>query len=251
MKRLVIFQIMLVFFLSVNAESQSALLDSAANYYTAGKYEQAISTYERIVKNGYEAAELYFNLGNAYYKSNKFPMAIVNYERALKLAPKNEDIQFNLQLANMHVVDKIDTVPEFFLVSWLNQFIKKLSSNQWALISVSAFVFGLVFFLVFFLSNRVTARRFSFWLGIVLIIGSLFTFNYSRKQKWFALNEPSAIVMTPSVVVKSSPDMSGTELFLIHEGLKIKVIDELGEWCEIKLPDGNKGWVKHSDLVII
>lgn len=233
------------------AQNNQALLDSASTAYTAGKYEKTIELYQQVLDNGYESAGLYFNLGNAYYKSNKIPMAIANYERALNLDPKDEDIQFNLRLANTHVVDKIDVMPEFFLNSWWQNFMGILSSNQWALISMSVFVVGLILLLIFFLSQNSLARKFSFWTGVVLIIITLFTFNFSRKQKWMAEHEPEAIIMTPSVTVKSSPDESGTELFLIHEGLKVKVTDELGNWREIKLSDGNKGWVKEGDLEVI
>lgn len=228
-----------------------AQLDSAANCYNATKYEQAIAIYESIVAQGYESSELYYNLGNAYYKSNKFPYAIANYERALKLNATDEDIQFNLQLANTHVVDKIEILPEFFLKSWGQSLVRALTSNQWAVLSIVSFVAALVLLLLFFLTDRPLLRRFAFWIGLLLVVEAAFTFSFSSKQKQNVLNEPEAIVVTPSVVVKSSPDATGTELFLIHEGLKIKVTNQNGEWSEIKLSDGNKGWVKTADFVVI
>jgi len=228
-----------------------AQLDSAANCYNATKYEQAIAIYESIVAQGYVSSELYFNLGNAYYKSNKFPYAIANYERALKLNATDEDIQFNLQLANTHVVDKIEILPEFFLKSWGQSLVRALTSNQWAVLSIVSFVAALVLLLLFFLTDRPLLRRFAFWIGLLLVVETAFTFSFSSKQKQNVLNEPEAIVVTPSVVVKSSPDAIGTELFLIHEGLKIKVTNQNGEWSEIKLSDGNKGWVKTADFVVI
>ncbi|MBO7477998.1 MAG: SH3 domain-containing protein, partial [Salinivirgaceae bacterium] len=86
---------------------------------------------------------------------------------------------------------------------------------------------------------------------LLLIVEAAFSFSFSSKQKAAVLNEPEAIVVTPSVVVKSSPDAAGTELFLIHEGLKIKVTNHNGDWSEIRLSDGNKGWVKSEDLLVI
>ena len=228
-----------------------AQLDSAAASYQATKYEQAISIYESIVAQGYESSELYFNLGNAYYKSNKIPYAIANYERALKLNATDEDILFNLQLANTHVVDKIDVLPEFFLKSWGQSLVRAFTSNQWAVLSIVSFVVALVLLLLFFLTDRPLLRRFAFWIGLLLIVESAFSFSFSSKQKNNVLNEPEAIVVTPSVVVKSSPDAMGTELFLINEGQKIKVTNQNGEWSEIKLSDGNKGWVKTADYVLI
>lgn len=240
-----------LFSLASLAENHTQKLDTAAIYYSNQEFEKAIDTYEQIISNGYESAELYYNLGNAYYKSNKFALAIVNYERAKKLNPNDDDIDFNLKLANTHVVDKIDVIPQFFLSSWWDNLILLLSSNNWAIISMAAFILGLLGLLLFFLSHSTFIRRFSFWLGVAVLIISLFTFNFSRKQKWLDENEPDAIILTPSVVVKSAPSESGTELFLIHEGLKVTVTDKLGDWREIRLSDGNEGWIKLNDLVII
>jgi tetratricopeptide (TPR) repeat protein len=227
-------------------------LDSAAANYQATHYEKAIAIYENIVAQGYHSSELYYNLGNAYYKSNKFPMAIVNYERALKLNPNDEDAKFNLQLANTHVVDKIDVLPEFFLKTWGQSFIQSLNSNQWAILSLLSFIVALGLFLLFFLTDRAMLRKFSFWIGTLLVVITLLSFTYARKQKNLAQNEPDAIVISPSVVVKGSPDENSTDLFLMHEGLKIRVSRKLdNNWSEIKLSDGNKGWVKNSDFVII
>jgi SH3-like domain-containing protein len=111
-----------------------------------------------------------------------------------------------------------------------------------------AFVAALAGLLVFFLARVVIVRQISFWAGILLIVISVFTFNFSRKQYAKSQNEPQAIIITPSVVVKSSPSDGGTDLFLIHEGLKVTVTDKLGSWREIKLSDGNEGWIKNSDL---
>lgn len=228
-----------------------ALVDSGNHYYTSAKYEQAISAYEQIIADGYESAELYFNLGNAYYKSNKVAHSIVNYERSLKLNPNDEDTKFNLQLANTLVVDKIEVLPRFFLSSWMTKFIMTFDTNVWAIISMVLFVSALILLLLFFLSDAIVVRKVSFWIGVLFLTIALLTFNFSRKQKWMQQNEPDAVVLTPSVVVKSSPDESGTQLFIIHEGLKVTITDELGDWVEIRLSDGNEGWLKESDLIVI
>lgn len=246
----VLFATLLFAGISANAQ-QVQLLDSAVYYYSNNNFEKAISVYEGILSDGYESAELYYNLGNAYYKSNKIPYAILNYERAVKIDSKNEDFLFNLQLANTHVVDKIETLPTFFLTSWWSELLMQLSSNQWAVISMAAFVLALLGFIVFFLSQIMWARQLSFWLGVLLLFSSLFAFSFSRKHYLISQNEPDAIILTPSIVVKSSPSDSGTDLFLIHEGLKVTVTDKMGEWREIRLSDGNEGWIKETDLVLI
>lgn len=252
MNRFVTLFLFVLFAITAKAsEKQLQLMDSAAQYYADAKYEQAIEAYEDILADGLESAELYYNLGNAYFKSNKIAQAIVNYERAKRILPGDDDITFNLQLANTYVVDKIDEIPEFFLSSWWSRFIGLFTSNQWAYASLFSFVIGLLLLLLFFLSQKAITRRVAFWVGFVMIVVSVFTFNFSRKLKWMAENEPEAIIQTPSIVVKSSPSENGTELFLIHEGLKVKITDHLNDWREIHMPDGNKGWIKKGDVIII
>lgn len=236
---------------NLNFAQHTALIDSANAYYTNAEYEKAIEAYQQIVTEGYQSAELYYNLGNAYYKSNKIAYAIANYERSLKLNPNDESTKFNLKLANTHVVDKINVLPQFFLKTWWQKLIDSFDSNTWAVVSIIAFVFMLTLLLFFFLSNRSALRKWTFVIGLFALFITIFTFSFSKKQKWLAENQPDAIVLSPSVVVKSSPDESGTELFLLHEGLKVSIIDQLGDWQEVKLSDGNRGWLQKNNLIII
>ena len=73
--------------------------------------------------------------------------------------------------------------------------------------------------------------------------------SYKQKQK--ILQRETAIIMAPSITIKSSPSESGTELFILHEGTKVKITDKVGEWSEIKIEDGNSGWIKTSEMEII
>lgn len=250
MKKIVII-ISLLLANNVNFAQHTALIDSANSYYTNGEYEKAIDAYQQIVADGYQSAELYYNLGNAYYKSNKIAYAIANYERSLKLNPNDESTKFNLKLANTHVVDKIDILPQFFLKTWWKKLIGSFYSNTWAVVSIVAFIFMLALLLFFFLANHPALRKWAFVFSIFALFVTIFTFHFSKKQKWLAQNQPDAIVLSPSVVVKSSPDESGTELFLIHEGLKVTITDQLGDWQEVKLSDGNRGWLQKNNLIVI
>ena len=66
------------------------------------------------------------------------------------------------------------------------------------------------------------------------------------------MNADSAIVMRPVSPVKSSPSAeSSTDLFILHEGTKVRVIDQVGQWSNIELADGRQGWMQTSDMEII
>lgn len=246
------FLILLIFPLYLfSQKDQTQLWEKANAYYTTEEYQQAISIYEQILAADEESAKLYFNLGNAYYKTGDINNAILNYERAKLLAPHDEDIDFNLQIANQFVVTTIEELPQPFFLRWRTSAINRYPADTWAFISVSAFILFLILlgFVVF--SKTVALRRISFWTGILVVIFSGFTYSFASKQKQKIIERNSAIVFCPRVTVKSSPAEAGTDLFLIYEGLKIEITDSLNTWKEIKLADGNEGWLPDSCIVII
>ena len=62
------------------------------------------------------------------------------------------------------------------------------------------------------------------------------------------LSHDEAIVMASAISVKSSPDRSATDLFVLHEGTKVHILSEVDEWCEISIADGKKGWLLKSNI---
>ncbi len=173
----------------------------------------------------------------------------MNYERARQLAPNDEDIQYNLELARNQITDKIEPVPEFFLLRWAENALNVFSTNTWALVSLISFIAFLVLFSVYLYSAKLGVKKSSFWIGVIALIISIASFSFSYQQKQDIVNSGEAIVFSPKVTVKSSPSESGTELFVIHRGVKVHIIDdEIKGWYEIKLADGNKGWLKRETV---
>jgi len=164
------------------------------------------------------------------------------------LDPNDEEIKHNLAVARQYVVDEIDVLPELLIKKWYRTFITILTIDQWAYISISTFILALVLFLIYLFTNAINFRRVAFWLAIVFLLfaSSTYVFSYHRKKNIYDHNY--AIILSPSVTIKGSPDNSGTDLFQLHEGTKVKIIDQLGEWREIRLSDGNVGWLRTEDL---
>lgn len=227
------------------------LWEKANSFYTAEEYQQAISTYEQILQQGEESAKLYFNLGNAYYKAGDINNAILNYERAKLLAPQDDDIRFNLELANQYVVTKIDELPQPFFQRWRNSIINLYPADSWSAISIASFILFFILLGLFLFSKSIPVKRISFWIGILVIIISALSFSFAAKQKKEMTKRNEAIVFCPRVTIKSSPAQSGTDLFLIYEGVKVQITDSLNTWKEIKLKDGNQGWLPDSCIVKI
>jgi tetratricopeptide (TPR) repeat protein len=246
-----IFALLAIWFIfpfSVFANNNAAIFNIANEFYKKEKYDTAIILYDSILKSGYEAAEVYFNLGNAYFKKKSIAEAILNYERAHKLAPNDDNINFNLQLSQTMIVDKINVLPEFFLKHWWKSFSELYSSNTWAKLSIVFFIFALLLATVYLFTIRLWLKKLSFWLVLTFILFSALGFYNSYQHKNMSEAHSTAIVMTPSVTIKSSPDENGTDLFVIHEGLKVWIVDSVDNWLKITIADGNSGWLKNSDV---
>ena len=242
----------LFLFLGTFAQDSTRVLWEKANaYYTTEEYQQAISAYEQILQESQESAKLYFNLGNSYYKTGDINNAILNYERAKLLAPQDEDIQFNLELANQFVTTEIDELPQPFFVRWRAKVVNLFPADTWSVISIGAFIIFLGLVGLFLFSRRAGFKKLAFWFGILAIIVSGFTYSFAARQTKKIIERDAAIVFCPRVTVKSSPAETGTDLFLLYEGVKVEVSDSLNTWKEIRLSDGNVGWLPDSCIVKI
>lgn len=223
-------------------------MNEGNSFYQEKKYNEAIDSYQKIIDKNYESATLFYNLGNAYFKNEENGMALLWYERALKLDPSNEDIQHNIAFVNQKLDDKIDLLPELFLHRWYVSVASSLTSNQWAVVSIFLFIILLVAILFFLLSHHSWLKSGSIFIIFFSLIIFIFSVLFSYRNSNLSENNPEAIILKSVINGKSTPNESGTDLFVIHEGLKVKITDQLNDWVEIKLPNGEKGWIKYTDL---
>lgn len=215
--------------------------------YSEEKFAEAAVLWQAIVLSGKESPVLYYNIGNACFKAGNYPEAILNYERALKLDPSYSDARYNLEFTNTFVRDKIDAVPEFILKSWGRKACYLLDSDAWAVLFLVFLAIALVMLSVFLLSSMKGRRKAGFYCGIVFVLLSLFSLWFSAWQKLEYKQADEAIVMSPVSSVKSSPS-GGKDLFVLHEGTKVKVLDAVGGWNNISLADGRQGWMKAEEI---
>jgi tetratricopeptide (TPR) repeat protein len=221
------------------------------NAYMRNDYASAIQIYESLLKKG-EAAEIYYNLGNSYYKADDIAKAILNYERALLLQPGNADIRANLEIARSKTIDKVVSVPDIFFVAWVKSLINCLSVDAWAKLGIVFFILLLISFSLFFLFKQIVWKKSGFIAGIVFLFLVVLSNIFASEQKSELVNRNKAIILSPSVTVRSTPSESGTSLFILHEGHKIEVKDNsMREWKEIRLEDGKVGWVPTSAIEVI
>jgi tetratricopeptide (TPR) repeat protein len=236
---------------AVSQDTNKDKFYQGVTYFTAGSYKEALQVWTEIYNTGYRSANLDYNIGNAYFKLNNIPSAILFYERAYLLKPADENINYNLQIARTLIVDRFQEIPELFFIKWYNFVSLFLSTNSWAKISISSFVLFLLLLSLYIYSPRYRYKVIGFWFAIFFIILSLTSLAFTMRNKSLVYDSHKAIITSPVVSGKSSPDKSGNDLFVLHEGTKVTVEDEVGEWTEIRLSDGNKGWVLINSIIII
>ena len=226
-------------------------LDKADEAYTAGSYDTALEIYNSALDKGYESADLYYNVANCYFRKGELAASILNYERALKLDPSHDDAKHNLEFAESRTVDKIDSLGSVFLVDWWNAIANITSADAWAWIAISLFVVLLVSLSLYIFVRKMWVRKVGFSVAIVALFFTIISILCAYTRYEVETSKSEAIVFSQTVTIKSSPDSSGNDLFILHEGTKVNVKSTLGEWVEISTSDGNSGWMPASAIEVI
>lgn len=240
--------------LHAEATSQAdSLWQAGVNAYTEGQYAEAAAAWQGILDAGLSSADLYYNAGNAWFKLGETGKAILYYERAARLDPSSADIRYNLEFARATTLDRIDSVPEFFLEAWGRKACYLLPSNVWAVLSIVFFALTLALVLLFLLGPSSRARKAGFFTAIATLLIALLGWDFAHWQMQEAESREEAVVMRAVSPVKSSPsaDSAAKDLFVLHEGTKVRLLDTVGSWHNIELSDGRQGWLRASDVEVI
>ena len=236
---------------SDDAATPDRLWDLANTAYVNGDYHAAAGYYEEILSRGLSSVKLYYNLGNAYFKEDRLGEAILNYRRALRLSPGSDDIRYNLGVAEARTKDNIEAIPEFFLTKWVRGVRHTMSCTAWSVFSLVALVCALSLFLTYLLARRLSLRNTGFYGTMLAVVVFVVTTWFALGERREMLDDSQAVVMSLSTAVKSSPDKSATDLFVLHEGTLVEITNRLDGWCEITIADGKKGWLESKTIETI
>lgn len=250
MRYISVILLFLAFSSNLQSEENMKLFEEANKLYSEQKYRDAIISYEKIIDSGFVSSELLYNLGNAFFKIEDIPNAILYYEKAKKINP-NDDVDHNLKIANLKIIDNIEPIPKFFFYEWIDSIIAQNSSSNWALISIMTAWLSIIFIAIIFFTTNQSFKKISLYLSIITISLVIIFYFFANKAYIQEYEIDYAILMTPSSYVKSSPESSSKDLFILHEGVKFQILDRVGDWSKIKLADGNVGWVLSSDFETI
>ncbi len=241
MKR--ILNIILATITAIGSYAQSdSIWQSANQAYADADYATAIVQYQTILDSIGPSAEIYYNLGNAYYKTNELGRAILNYERTLAINPFHKDAKYNLRIAQERIVDKVTDNNSFFISKWTKSLIHSLKAHTWMWISVGLFLLTLIGLFVYFFSKNIALRKTGFHIAWIALLTSIISLIFCLVSNAQEQSHSEAIIMAGIVNAKASPDRSGTDLFVLHEGTKVYITDSISEWIEIEVGQ-NKGWI--------
>ena len=226
------------------APDAMALWEKANAAYNSGDYTAALASYEAITAEGLRSAPLYYNMANAYFKQGDTAHAILFYHRALRLAPADEDIRHNLEYAEQSTKDTIDEIPEFFLSTWMRSVRNLMGGNTWTILSIVMLALALAMALLYLLAQPLTMRKTGFYSMAVFGLLFIITTSFAWSARTEATAQRDAIIMSSAASIKSSPDSNSTELFVLHEGTKVRVGEVMDKWAEVRIADGRKGWIE-------
>lgn len=233
--------------LQVNGQND-VLFKKGIDSYNEGRYSEAISYYETILKNKEHSAALYFNLGNCYYRMNRIAPSIYYYEKALILDPNDTEIQNNLAFARQMTVDAIEEMPETGLAKAYQGTAGSLSYEQWAYLSILFVCLGILSYIVYFLVRYSTQKRIALVSSLVLLLlGFMFVALAYIGQQDYQKDQP-AIIFADAIIVRAEPNRRSEPVFELHEGTKVQVLDELEDWNKIQLANGQEGWLPQTEI---
>jgi Bacterial SH3 domain./Tetratricopeptide repeat. len=248
MKKVIYIWVLALVSFTIHAQD---VLEQANTAYTAGEFETALELYQQEVTAKGESATLYYNIGNCYYRLNEVAPSILFYERSLLLDPGNKDARFNLEIAKLKTVDRIEPIDEFFLTGWFRSVRNLMSTDEWSYFSIACFILLIVGAFFFFFSRKIILKKIGFFSGLMFLVFVIFGNIFANQLEKELTNRNTAILFSPTITIKSSPDNSGTDLFILHEGTKVEIKSTLGDWNEIETADGNVGWIRSSEIEVI
>jgi len=243
---------LLVCCLSVIGFSQNNQLFEEANaLYNEAKYDEAITKYESILNSNEHSAELYFNLGNANYKLNNIAPSVYYYEKALKLSPNDKDIKNNLAYAQNMTIDAIDKVPQVGFSKLINNLVNTFQKDTWALLAVVGVILFVLLFLMYHFSYNTSRKRIAFVTSILSLIIACISVAMAFQKDSLNKKDNPAIVFAQESRVMSEANKTSEEVFRLHEGTKVQVLETFEDWQKIQLSDNSTGWIPSKDIKLL
>lgn len=248
-----VFSICCLFFLCLlvqgqGEESPQVLFQKANKAYRDGQFSEAVKIYEQLLTEQWASADLYYNLGSSYLQLNRLGPAILYLERAFLQSPGDEDISHNLEVARSRLTDDISEIPPFFLSCWWQNASLAASATLWAILGLLLLVLGAAGLLRWMTAPSREQRKRGFLLGLPLLLLGFIPILLAFNRQQLEENSDFAILQAPEVALQAAPDEGSSVVFDLHEGTKVRILDAIGEWYKVRLPNGDQGWLPEEAM---
>jgi tetratricopeptide (TPR) repeat protein len=246
------FAVLLVILLALpgGAQSQdvSRIFQAGNQYYAQNNYKAAIEQYRKLLESRVVSDVVFYNLANAHFKNNQLGSAILFYEKAQRLAPHDREITENLNFARTRIADKVERPPEGFLVSLAKRITNWLPLDTETALAVGFFFASNAAFALFWLDAIPGLSRLALYASIAFLVLFLILGTSNLLRIYWQETVQEGVVLVEKVDVLSGPASDSPILFSVHEGLKVRIENDLPDWVQISLENGWNGWVKKEAL---
>ena len=230
------------------AQEATELFEQGNAAYSDGKYNDAIDLYQSVLDKNQTSVDLYYNLANAYYKSNTIGKSIYFYEKALQLDPDNTEVLNNLKFAQRATVDRVETLPKRFTTKIAEGSIFRYTFDTWAWLAVVCMIGFVILFILYYASGTTTSKRIFFTTALTTLLISFIFLTFAFVKYNEVQNKRSGIVFSQEAAVNSEPNLRSNLAFELHEGTKVRILENTKGWRKIQLADGKIGWIPKEDI---
>jgi len=242
-KFLFLFSLIGFSFVEISAQDHDALFEKANEFNASNNYQQAVSTYQQLLKTGVQSAEIEYNLGNAYLQLNQVAEAILHYERALTIESNDSDILQNLRIAQERIEEDIIPNPPFFLSAAWNDFKLSGSSNLWSFLFLLFFFATVGGLILWQIAKDRMRRKQGFFAGIAFSILSLVFFFLAEGKANIEKDSHAGIIMQNKTELHAAAEANSPIVRDLSAGIKVTISDNINNWYKIKLANGEEGWL--------
>ena len=223
-------------------ENAAVTFDGANKLYEEGKFAEAATAYEKLSQSGHPSTAVYFNLGNAFFKSGHIGRAIAAYRQAERISPRDPDVRANLQFARNQT-----PAPSLSANRW-QRWLGKLTLDEWTLLTAAAVWLWLL--LLSFLQWRPILRRALRGYAVALAIAAAVSCSCLAAAWSENRSPPIAIVIAPEAVARQSPFEGSPNVFTLHDGAELRVLDQKDEWLQVSTDARRIGWLRREQVLL-
>lgn len=228
-------------------KAYKAIEQKAMHDYQTKQYDNALSSYQSLLKENPENALLYYNIANVYYRKNAIPEAILAYKNALFFNPDLKEASTNLKLAQSRITKSIKKHDAIFFVLWWQRVSHFTMSNTWAIIAVLCFLIWMIQqYLV-----RIKRKHIPIQVAVLTIcicLCSVLLSFYAAAQK---NNSTEVIVLKDDVSLYVAPNASSKKITTLIAGQELEIIKKDKNWIKVKADQQSAAWVFADQVALV